>query len=50
MKTSLMRALCSTCLLSLSAATAWATDTIYTNAKIYTVDAKMPWAEAVAIK
>lgn len=44
MKKSLMRALCSTCLLSLASTATWATDTIYTNGKIYTVDAKMPWA------
>ncbi len=50
MKLSVIGALCSSCMLSLAALPAAATDTIYTNGKIYTVDAKMPWAEAVAIK
>ena len=33
-----------------SLATAQQADTVYTNAKFYTVNEMQPWAEAVAIK
>ena len=35
---------------SCSTANAQTADTVYTNGKIYTVNEKQPWAEAVAIK
>lgn len=37
-------------LLGLAPVSGFATELIYTNAKIYTVDADQPWAQAVAIE